>query len=796
MSVRDLFRTMPGYLPQIVAIIASSLITPAAWGQHDLALWYTKPAREWTQAMPVGNGRLGAMVFGDFKNETIQLNEESIWGGSKINNNNPQAKEHLPAIRQAVYDGQYQKVWDMADQYLLGTPPRIRSYQPLGDLLIRYPGEAQPTGYRRSLTLNTGIARTEYTIQGHRVVQEVFASSPDDVLVVQLEADEPLDLEVAIRRGQDVDQYGSAPADVWFTGQIRDEASGKEGPGGKHMRFSARMKMLACDGKFQSDASRTGAGFRISQARHLTLIVTGATDYNPAIWDTDSSLDPLAICTGILDDASKKSPLQLRREHENDHRSMFERVSFTLGDSKKPALPTDERLARVQAGETDLDLIALYYQYGRYLLMGSSRRPARLPANLQGIWNKEYTAKWNSDFHTNINLQMNYWPAETGNLGECSVVLAEFVKRLMVPGSVTAQEMYGARGWTVHHLTDVFGRTGVADGVWGFSPMAGPWMTFPIYRHYEFTKDESYLRNIAYPVMKGSVLFVLDFLTESPEGYLVTNPSHSPENAFVVPGSGGKEKAYLSYGTTIDNQIIRGLFSNFTEAAGVLGTDADLVDQVRQVEKRLPPMKIGSNGTLQEWIKDFEEFEPGHRHISHLLGLYPLDLITPEDTVLFNAARKTIERRMAHSTRHVGWSSAWIINFYARLLDGEKAGAQVQRLLQYSTLHSLLNTIPPFQIDGNFGGAAGIAEMLLQSHGGVINLLPALPAAWKDGSISGIRARGNYTIDMAWHRGKLSRLVIRAGQAGSCRVRYQGHEVSLKVKQGRNDFTNDHRFIK
>lgn len=767
-------------------IFLAWLVSIPAWAQKDLELWYKSPATEWTEAMPVGNGRLGAMVFGHYQHEQIQLNEESIWGGSKINNNNPEAKAHLSEIQQAVFSGEYQRVWEMSDKYLLGTPPEVRSYQPLGNLSIDYFWNKQPTDYRRSLQLNSGIARTEYVIDGNKVIQEVFASSPQDVIVVNIQANRAFDAEMILSRDRDIDAYREEDGMAWFEGQINDEDSPKKGPGGKHMRFSAAMKIISSDGKVSRVLTDTSAGYKITAAKKVTLILTGATDYNLKNLDYDRTIDPLMSCKEILYAASKMTGTRLKQIHEQDHRRFFDRVKFAMGKTNDHTLPTNERLERVKAGAIDHGLIVLYYQYGRYLLMGSSRKPGRLPANLQGIWNKEYTAKWNSDFHTNINLQMNYWPAETGNLSETSEVLAEFVRQLTVPGGVTASEMYGARGWTLHHLTDVFGRTGVADGVWGFSPMAGPWLTFPIYRHYEFTGDISYLREVAYPIIKGSVQFVLDFLIESPEGYLVTNPSHSPENPFYVPGTDRKEQAYLSYATTIDIQIIRALFNNYIQAANTLDVDKELVSKIKDVQKKLPPVKVGANGTLQEWIQDYEEVEPGHRHISHLLGLYPLDLISPENPVLFEAARKTIERRLANSQRHVGWSSAWIINFYARLLDGNKAGEQVQRLLQYSTLSSLLNTIPPFQIDGNFGGSAGIAEMLLQSHNQVLHLLPALPDNWPDGKIEGLRARGNYTVDMEWKSGELTRLVIQAGKEGTLRIRYKDQEVQRTLKKGKN----------
>ncbi|MEK7720591.1 MAG: glycoside hydrolase family 95-like protein, partial [Bacteroidota bacterium] len=422
---------------------------------------------------------------------------------------------------------------------------------------------------------------------------------------------------------------------------------------------------------------------------------------------------------------------------------------------------------------------------GRYLLMNSSRKPGRLPANLQGIWNDLYEAPWNSDFHTNINLQMNYWPAETGNLSETVGPLAGFMSKLTVPGAVTAKEIYNAGGWTMHHLTDPFGVTGIMDGVWGITPLDGPWMTFPLYDHYEFTEDLNFLKNVAYPMMKGSVQFVLDYLIKSPEGYLVTNPSHSPENSFFVPNSGIKEKSQLCYMPTVDIHIVNALFNNFIHASQKLNQDPDLAKKVKDAQKLLPPLQIAANGTLQEWIKDYAEVEPGHRHMSHLLGLYPLDLITPRDTLLFNAAKKTLERRLANGGGHTGWSKAWIVSLYARLLEPEKAYENLSELIRKSTLTNLFDTHPPFQIDGNFGGAAAMAEMLLQSQNGELQLLPALPSEWSEGSIHGLRARGACTVNLDWKNGKLTRVTVKSDHGGSYAIRYLDKTKQVQLKPGK-----------
>lgn len=761
------------------------LLSYYCFAQDNIQLWYTTPAREWTDALPVGNGRLGGMVHGRTNTELIQLNEESVWAGSKINNNNPLSAKHLPEIQQLIFKGNYKEAVTAADKYMVGTPPEVRSYQPLGNLYISYNWDKSPENYRRSLTLDSGISRTEYFINGSKLVQEVYVSAPQDVMVVSIRSERPIDTDILLSRERDVIAYQSEKGLAYFSGQINDAENPKAGPAGKHMRFSGAMKLISLDGKSTPFVSDSSAGYKLSGTTNVVFIVTGATDYNFNKLNFDKTIEPLLTCKTLLNKAAIFTPIVLRQQHVQDHQSFFNRVKFQLGDNLSNPLPTNERLNKVKEGATDLGLIALYYQYGRYLLMASSRKPGKLPANLQGIWNHEYAAPWNADFHTNINLQMNYWPAESGNLPETAVPLNNFMKLLTLPGSATAKEMYGTKGWVLHHLTDPFGRTGVADGVWGVSPMAGPWMTFALYEHYLFSKDVNYLKSTAYPVIKGSVEFVLGFLTESPEGYLVTNPSHSPENAFFVPGTDRKENSQLSYATTIDLEIIHSLFDNYIEAAKTLKLDAALVTKVKAAKKRLPPLKVAANGTLQEWIHDYEEVEPGHRHISHLLGLFPQNLITPKDTTLFEAVKKTIERRLSSGGGQTGWSRAWIINFYARLLDGQKAGENVQVLLQKSTLNNLFDTHPPFQIDGNFGGSAGIAEMLLQSQNSELHILPALPPEWKNGSIKGLRARDNYLVDITWRDGKLIELMVTSNKAGVCKIRYADKVVTLKLAKGK-----------
>ena len=729
-------------------------------------LWYDQPASKWEEALPIGNGRLGAMIFGHPFQECIQVNEESLWSGAPINSNNPKAIHNLDKIRELILSHQYQAAKKLAAETMVGTPPCVRSYQTLGNILLDYSIQ-DTTQYSRSLNLNRGICTTQFLSQGIGYKQEVFASAVDNVIVTRLSSSQEEGLSVLVRLTRDKDiQLSVQDNEIILEGQVIDEDDPRSGPGGKHMKFAAKLRILHEGGNL---IAKDG-GIYIEKAKQATLLFTAATDYQLSQLNFDRSIQPLNVCNQILEKACQQSYDALLARHTEDHTSVFNRVSLDLGETAQASLPTNRRLEAVKAGAEDPNLIALYFQYGRYLLMNSSRTPGVLPANLQGIWNKDYNAPWGSDFHTNINLQMNYWPAEVCNLSETALPLILFMEKLQTPGSVTAKEMYHSRGWTVHHLTDPFGRTAVMDGVWGCFPMGGPWMTFPIYEHYAFTKDKKFLEETAYPILKSSAQFVLDFLIKDKKGQWVTAPSNSPENAYIDPVSG--KAIDITYAATMDIQIITELFNNCILSSSILEKDKAFADSLQQVLKELPPVKVSpSLGGIQEWIEDYKEADPGHRHISHLLGLHPGTQITPSTPDLFAAAQKTIDLRLSAGGGHTGWSRAWIINFYARLLDGNNALHHIYELLKKSTHANLFDDHPPFQIDGNFGGTAGIAEMLLQSHAAYIHLLPALPKAWHTGSFKGLKARGNFEISCTWKENCLQEATLTSLAGEECKLR-------------------------
>lgn len=755
----------------------------------NMVLWYRQPAADWNEALPVGNGRLGAMVFGDIMRERIQLNEESIWAGMKVENADADARAYLPLIQQKLLNGEIKEAMELSEKHLRSNPMRIRSYQPLGDIYIDMFSQSRSVpkreNYRRELSLETGITTTTWTWEGITFTREVFASAPDDIIAIRFASSLPgkLTFKLALSRAQDAVILPLSGDELVMTGQIVDLPDRDVCPPGLHMKFAALLWGKATGGSIQT----VNNSFYVENATEAVFYLTAATDFNPALLNFDRNIDPLKKCSVILEPLKKKSFDSVKANHVSDHSAMFNRVTFSLGADDRSDLPTDLRLKQVREGTEDPGLAVLQFQYGRYLLMGSSRRPGILPANLQGIWNQDYAAAWNSDFHTNINIQMNYWPAEVCNLSETFLPMSDLINRLRIPGRETARKTYNSMGWTVNHLTDPFGRTSISDGVgWGTFPMAGPWLVLHQWEHYLFTQDKDYLKNEAWPSMKESAEFVMGFVVRDKNGFLVTAPSNSPENRYLLPNG---ETYNLSYGATMDIQIIRELLNACVRAGEILGENKKLIDRMKSVLKDLPPNRVSKRyGIIQEWIEDYEENEPGHRHVSQLFGLHPGTQITPAQPDLFEAAKKTIERRQTYAAKgqgsSTGWSKAWMVNFLARLHDGNAALNKILELQREKTLSNLFDTHPPFQIDGNFGLTAGIAEMLLQSHAGEIELLPALPDAWNEGEISGLKARGNIEVGIKWNNNRLTEVTLKSTEDKIVTLRY--NTIKVNVRTGKN----------
>lgn len=749
---------------------------------NPLKLWYKTPAAKWNEALPAGNGRLGVMVFGNPAYERIQLNEESLWAGARFDNNNPQAGNNIKKIQDLLLNNENKKAYDLSTEALMATPPRLRSYQTLGDLFIDFGAPIALKNYTRQLDLSTGIISTSFQSNGIKYTREVFVSAPQNCIVVQLTADKPgaINCNVLLSREKDASVVPSGNNGLIMSGQISDLPNALQGIGGKHMKFHSLLKAFTNDGKI----SAVNNSLLITNASSVTIMITAATDYNFSKLNFDRNINSELICRNILSKAAPILYQQLLQKHLLEYQEMFGRVSLKLGDRDLTGLPTNVRLDSLRKGNNDPQLYALYFQYGRYLLMSSSRKPGLLPANLQGIWNNLYDAPWNSDYHTNINIQMNYWPAEVCNLSETTIPLINFTDKLRVPGRVTAQKMYHAKGWTIHHTTDIFGKTGLISGVsWGASPLMGTWLCLNLWENFLFTRDTSYLKQKIYPILKESSEFVESFLIKNKEGFLVTAPSISPENAFLL--ADGK-LGYIDISPTIDIELIRELYTAVIEAGTILKKDSLFSIKLKQTLNQLPPIQISKQtGRIQEWIKDYKEAEPGHRHFAHLLSLYPGSLINKQTPDLFTAAERSVMSRLKNGSGNFGWSSAWLINCFARLLKAQDAYHQVEILLKRYTDNNLFNLDNVYQIDGNLGGTAGIAEMLLQSHNGVIQLLPALPKEWDKGSVKGLCARGGVVIDMEWNKGVLTQSYLLAKKSGKIIVQFNGKQISINTEAGK-----------
>ncbi|WP_438350351.1 glycoside hydrolase family 95 protein [Paenibacillus sp. FA6] len=723
--------------------------------QQNHRLWFNQPANVWDEALPIGNGILGGMVFGHPLEERIGLNEDSLWYGGPRDRNNPDALANLSRIRQLLEDGQLKEAEDLSRMALSGVPETQRHYLPLGDLQLSFRHEKESVQeYVRDLNVLDGVAAVIYKVGRTGYKREIFASFPDQVMAIRLTADRPgsISFTARLKRGRNryMDEFVKAD-DVTIV--MKGNAGGSGG-----MDFSTALRAQIEGGRI----SIIGEHLVVECADAVTLFLTAATTFRHE--------DHVAYTVQTAVKASLLDYEILKERHIQDFRSLSERVSFHLSTKESyDMLPINERLARIHEQQEDLALISLYYQYGRYLLISSSR-PGSLPANLQGIWNEHMLPPWDSKYTININAQMNYWLAESGNLAECHEPLFELIERMREPGRVTAKVMYDCGGFVAHHNTDIWADTAPQDvyipaSYW---PMGAAWLCLHLWEHYEFGMDIAFLERV-YPTIKESATFFVDFLSETKDGLLVTNPSVSPENTYILPNG---ESGTLSIGASMDNQILHELFTALIDAAETLGTDKELRESWISIRNRLPQPTIGKYGQIQEWIEDYEEAEPGHRHISHLFALHPGKRISVKETPEWaTAARVTLDRRIANGGGHTGWSRAWIINFWARLEDGENAYSNIQALLAKSTLPNLLDNHPPFQIDGNFGTTAGISEMLLQSHMGYLHFLPALPNAWSAGEITGLRARGGCEVNVLWSDGELQTAHIRSQFDHVCTVR-------------------------
>lgn len=800
-------------------------------------LWYKKPADKWVDGLPLGNGTLGAMVLGEVFNERIALNEDTLWTGIRKDKTNYNNKNYLEEVRKLINNEKYYEAQEIINKEMLSG--YTESYAPLGNLYLNfYHEDDKYSNYTRELDLDKALVTVKYNIGDTEIKRETFISAKDNVLVIRINStkNESINFDANLNSLLKSKTYkdgerglvlkGIAPIEL-LPSYVNDESIIYDEKGELGTKFCSRLRVKTINGKVYND----GDTLKVRNASKVILILSASTNFEEFnVKQGSAGRDEKALSEIIINKVNKLSYYQLLENHLNEYRELFSRVEFNLGEEvnkyaqnsirqeiptinspvnkkdtngqtlndnnldtdtntdadgqalDKDKLPTNERLERFKNGEDDLGLITLYFHYGRYLLISSSRSGSE-PANLQGIWNEEVRPPWSSNYTININTEMNYWPAEVCNLPECHEPLLNMIKDLSVSGVRTAKEEFNCNGWTANHNSDIwrYSNTVLGSCEWGYWPMGGPWLCQHIFEHYDFTRDKEFLKEY-YPVLKGSAEFLLNWLKEDDNGILNTCPSTSPENNFL--DNEGRFCA-ASKSSTMDIAITRDLFTNVIKASEELNIETDFKEKIKTAMDKLPKYKINKFGGIQEWFKDFEEKEPGHRHISHLFGLYPGKEITEyKNEDLIEGCKNTLSRRLAQGGGHTGWSCAWIINFYARLKDSELAYKYLKTLLSKLAYPNLFCVHPPFQIDGNFGGTAGIAEMLIQSHTDYIEILPAIPKEWKTGEVKGLKARGGFIVDIAWKDNKLTQLRIKATSTGTCNIKYRRNlEDTSKVEE-------------